>query len=213
MVEVIATRADGIRLALGHTLIQPFVGEKFDSEVFMRAFGRIEKNAALAVPERLLDVIIPVSAIRTGYDWDEVGQDLLIWLLANHGAAPREGEASCVVPVAAKARNGPLQLPVILRTMHLPGMAGSCLIARDKMSGTLEAIVEKALRTKLAKLVATAADKRLLLLERDQVALGDSQIYAQIAKLAPSFPDLARIEEIWMANTAILSSEQWHHFR
>ena len=211
-VEVIATRLDGIRLALEHTLIQPFVGEKFDSEVFMRAFGRIEKNAGLTVPERLLDVIIPVSAIPKGYDWDEVGQDLLNWLMANHAGAPREGEASYVVPVAAKARNGPLGLPVTLRTMHLPGMAGSCLIARDKMPGTLEAIVEKALRTKIPKLVATAAEKRLLLLERDQIALGDSQIYAQILKIAPSFPDLARIDEIWMANTAILSSEQWASF-
>jgi hypothetical protein len=211
-VEVIATRLDGIRLALEHTLIQPFVGEKFDSEVFMRAFGRIEKNAGLTVPERLLDVIIPVSAIPKGYDWDEVGQDLLNWLMANHAGAPREGEASYVVPVAAKARNGPLALPVTLRTMHLPGMAGSCLIARDKMPGTLEAIVEKALRTKIPKLVATAAEKCLLLLERDQIALGDSQIYAQIVKIAPSFPDLACIDEIWMANTAILSSEQWASF-
>jgi len=211
-VEVIATRLDGIRLALEHTLIQPFVGEKFDSEVFMRAFGRIEKNAGLTVPERLLDVIIPVGAIPKGYDWDEVGQDLLNWLMANHAGAPREGEASYVVPVAAKARNGPLALPVTLRTMHLPGMAGSCLIARDKMPGTLEAIVEKALRTKIPKLVATAAEKRLLLLERDQIALGDSQIYAQIVKIAPPFPDLACIDEIWMANTAILSSEQWASF-
>ena len=211
-VEVIATRVDGIRLALEHTLIQPFVGEKFDSEVFMRAFGRIEKNAALTVPERLLDVIIPVSAIPKGYDWDEVGQDLLNWLQAHHAAAPREGEASYVVPVAAKARNGPLALSVTLRTMHLPGMAGSCLIARDKMPGTLEAIVEKALRTKIPKLVATAAEKRLLLLERDQIAFSDSQIYAQIVKIGPSFPDLARIDEIWMANTAILSSERWASF-
>jgi hypothetical protein len=211
-VEVISTRADGIRLALEHTLIQPFVGEKFDSEVFMRAFGRIEKNVALTVPERLLDVIILVSAIPKGYDWDEVGQDLLNWLLANHAVAPREGEASYSVPVAANTRNGPLALPVTLRTMHLPGMAGSCLIARDKMPGTLEAIVEKALRTKIPKLVATAAEKRSLLLERGQIALGDSQIYAQIVKIAPSFPDLARIDEIWMANTAILSSEQWVSF-
>ena len=62
-VEVIATRVDGTRLALEHTLIQPFVGEKFDSEVFMRAFGRIE-NPALTLAERQLDVIIPVNAIR-----------------------------------------------------------------------------------------------------------------------------------------------------
>jgi hypothetical protein len=211
-VEVIATRADGVRLALEHTLIQPFVGEKFDSEVFMRAFGRIEKNLALTLPERQLDIIIPVNAIPKGYDWDEVGQDLLNWLLKNHAGTPQEGMASYDVPVAAKAKNGPLSLPITLRTMHLPGMAGSCLISRDKMPGDLEAIVEKALRTKIPKLLAAVVDKRILLLERDQIALGDSEIYRQIVKLSPAFPVLARIDEIWIANTAILASEQWAYF-
>jgi hypothetical protein len=211
-VEVIATGADGKRLALEHTLIQPFVGEKFDSEVFIRAFGLIEKNPELIRPERNLDVIIPVQAIPKGYNWDEVGKDLLIWLLANHSAAPQEGQSSHVVPVAATSKNGPLALTITLRTMHLPRMAGSCLISRDKMPGDLEAIVEKALRTKIPKLVATAADKRILLLERDQISLGDNEIYRQIAKLAGSFPDLARIDEIWFANTSILASENWTYF-
>lgn len=211
-VEVIATRPDGTQLALEHTLIQPFVGEKFDSEVFSRAFVRIEKNPALTLPERNLDVIIPVHAIPKGYDWDEVGKDLLDWLLENHPAAPQEGLSSHVVTVAATSKNGPLALPITLRTMHLRGMAGSCLIARDKMPGDLEAIVEKALRTKIPKLVATAADKRILLLERDQIALGDHEIYRQIVKLRGAFPDLARIDEIWIANTSILASEHWASF-
>jgi hypothetical protein len=195
-VEVIATRPDSTRLALEHTLIQPFVGEKFDSEVFIRAFGRIEKNPALTLPERNLDVIIPVHAIPKGYNWDEVGKDLLDWLLANHTAAPQEGESPHLVLVAATSKNGPLTLPITLRTMHLPGMAGSCLIARDKMPGDLEAIVEKALRTKIPKLVATAADMRILLLERDQIALGDHEIYRQIVKLSGAFPDLARVDDL-----------------
>jgi hypothetical protein len=211
-VEVIATRADGTQLALEHTLIQPFVGEKFDSEVFMRAFGRIEKNAALTLPGRNLDVIIQVHAIPKGYDWDEVGKDLFNWLLANHNAAPQEGQSSHLVHVAAASKNGPLALPITLRVMHLPGMAGSCLIARDKMPGDLQAIVEKALRTKIPKLVATAVDMRLLLLERDQIALGDNEIYRQIVKLEPAFPDLARVDELWIANTSTLASEHWAYF-
>ncbi|MGA2215347.1 MAG: hypothetical protein ABSH31_18885 [Bryobacteraceae bacterium] len=211
-VEVIATRTDGTRLALEHTLIQPFGGEKFDSEVFIRAFGRIEKNPALTLPERHLDVIIPVNAIPKGYNWDEVGKDLLSWLLANPTAAPREGDISHIVHVAVTSKNGPLALAVTLRTIHVPGMAGSCLIARDKMPGDLEAIVEKALRTKIPKLVATATDKRILLLERDQIALGDNEVYRQVVKLSIAFPDLAHIDEIWIANTSILPSEHWAYF-
>ena len=207
-VEIVATRADGLRLALEHTLIQPFVGEKFDSEIFMRAFGRIEENHALIVPERNLDVILPVNAIPKGYNWGDVGKDLLTWLLANHTDAPQEGQSSYVVRVAATSKNRPLALTITVRTMHLPGIGGSCLIASDKMPGDLEVVVEKALRTKIPKLAATAAEKRILLLERDQIGLGDSEIYRQIVNPAPAFPDLAKINEIWIANTSILAPEQ-----
>jgi hypothetical protein len=168
-VEVIATAKDGRRLALEHTLIQPFVGEKFDSQIFVRAFGRIEKNPALVLTERNLDVIILVHAIPKGYDWDEVGQAVLTWLLANHAGAQQEGEWAHIVPVAATGKNGPLALTITLSPMRLPGMSGSCLISRHKMPGDLGAIVEKAVRTKVPKLVRTLADKRILLLEREMV--------------------------------------------
>ncbi len=211
-VEVIATKADGIRLALEHTLIQPFVGEKFDSEAFTKAFGRIEKNPTLVMSERLLDVIIPVHAIPKGYNWDEVGLDLLAWLIVKHAGAAKDGESEYIVPVGRSSKSGPFQLNITLRTMSLPGMAGNCLISRDKVPGDLEKVVEKALKTKVPKLVKTVADKRLLLLERDQIALGDSQIYREVARLAPRFPDLAKIDEIWIANTSILGSEAWACF-
>lgn len=53
---------------------------------------------------------------------------------------------------------------------------------------------------------------RILLLERDQIALGDHEIYRQIVKLSGAFPDLARVDEIWIANTSILASEHWASF-
>jgi hypothetical protein len=211
-VEVVATKTNGMKLALEHTLIQPFVGEKFDSEAFMTAFGRIHKNPALALPERSLTVVIPVHAIPIGYDWDEVGRDLLEWLVANHRGAPKEGETQCTVPVGSSPKNGRLQLSITLQTMSLPRTAGYCLIGRGKMPGDLGEIVEKALRTKIPKLVKTVADKRILLLERDQRVLGDSQVYGELVRLAPQFADLAKVDEIWHANTFILASEGGAYF-
>jgi hypothetical protein len=52
----------------------------------------------------------------------------------------------------------------------------------------------------------------VLLFERDQIGLGDSQIYEEVARLARSFPDLVRIDEIWFVNTAIYESEGWAYF-
>jgi hypothetical protein len=211
-VEVIAINRCGATLALEHTIIQPFVGEKFDSEVFIRAFGCIERNPALIVPGQNLDVIIPVGAIPKGYDWTEVGTDLLAWLVANRSSLPSDGNATFTVPIGKSAKNGPLQLPFTLQTTSLPGTPGNCLIARSGVPANLSMIVEKALTTKLPKLTATNVDRRILMLETDQISLGHSQIYLEIVKLAPNFPALANVDEIWFAGTSGLSSEQFVWF-
>jgi hypothetical protein len=90
-VEVIATAPEGATLALEHTLIPTFVGEKFDSEVFMKAFGRIEKNPSLVIPERNLDLIIPAHAIPKGYMGHSEG------VLSQSSAAKLPGVAQEVI--------------------------------------------------------------------------------------------------------------------
>lgn len=210
-VEVVATRGDGVTLALEHTLIQPFSGEKFDTDKFMKAFARIERNPDLTLAARGFDVIIPVGALPVGYDWGKVGDDLLNWLNANHRSVP-EGDSQYTIPVGRSSKNGPLALTVALRVTSLPGMDGYCLISRDRMPGTLAATVETALKTKIPKLVTTAADKRILFFERDQISLGENQIYDEIVKLAPAFPDLRRVDEIWFVNTSLHQSEGWVYF-
>jgi len=195
---------------LEHTLIQPFVGEKFDSHVFSKAFGQIEKNPALTLPERRLDVIIPVHAIPKGYDWDEIGDGLLSSLTTNHVGLPSKGESSYIVTIGSKSKNSALSLTITLRTMHLPGVAGSCRISRGEMPGDLGTVVDKALRTKIPKLVRTTADKRILLLERDHVVHSEGQVYGEIVRLAPIYPELARVDEIWFADTACAG---WTWFR
>jgi hypothetical protein len=52
----------------------------------------------------------------------------------------------------------------------------------------------------------------VLLFERDQIAPGDNQIYEEVVTLAPAFPDLARIDEIWFVNSSIYASEGWAYF-
>jgi len=212
-VEVIATRGDGQTVAIEHTIVQPFLGEKSDSNAFMQAFGSIEKNPDLVVVERSMTVVIPAGAIPKGYKWKEVGADLLAWLNANHTTAPMEGDASFTVPVASSSKLGPLRLPIVLQSMHIPGHAGSTVISRGPMPKTLPEIVEEALSRKLPKLVKTVADRRILLIEREQIGLGDMQIIREIERLAPEFPDLKDVHEIWIVETSIQASDGWVYFR
>jgi hypothetical protein len=212
-VEVLATRADGTTVAIEHTIVQPFVGEKTDSNTFGKAFGLIEKNPDLAVPERDMIVAIPVGAIPVGYKWEEVGNDLLAWLKANHRLAPKDGESTHLVPVGSSSKLGPLSLRIKLQTSHLPGHPGLTVISRGPMPKNLGDIVEEALNRKLPKLVNTVADRRILLFERQHVSLGDMQIMKEIEKLWSYFPQLDDVHEIWIVDTSILDSEGWIYFR
>jgi len=210
-VEVRATKLDGTSLALEHTLVQPFVGEKFDSERFLRAFLRINNNPALVSPERHLEVIIPVGALPVGYPWDVIGDGVLTWLLREHGVLP-EGRTEHVLSVGGSSKNRPLTLHIAVENNKAPGLRGHCHISRNQVPQDLGSNVEKALKTKLPKLVNTPADKRILLFERDQMFPGDNEIYAEVAKLWATFPELAKVDEIWFANTAIYETEKWVSF-
>ena len=211
-VEVLATRSDGVTLALEHTLIQLFSGEKEDSTRFTKIFSRIERSPILVVPERNLVIFIPIRAVTTGYRWDEIGEELLSWLVANHTGMP-EGYSKHIVSVGISSKKGPLRLQIgIQNTIH-PGLSGCCLISsNDKVPNDLGNSVEKVLTKKLPKLVKTHADKRILLLERDQIPPAPQLIYDELAKRQATFPRLAKVDEVWFVNTAFYQTDKFISF-
>src|ERR1700722_5412903 len=64
-VDQLATRkSDGRTVAVEHTIIEPFVGDKEDFAAFEAAFLAIEQDTTLVVPGRWLEVFVPVGALR-----------------------------------------------------------------------------------------------------------------------------------------------------
>ena len=61
--------------------------------------------------------------------------------------------------------------------------------------------VRNALEAKLPKLAGTNAQKRLLMLERDQWHLDHETIAIQIEDVRSDFPLLKSIDELWIAET------------
>jgi len=203
-VEVIATRGDGTKLAIEHTLIELFKGEKYDSTIFTEAFAaRIEKNPALIIPGRALDVMIPVGALVGVKDRDEAGEMLFTWLKANHASIPA-GESEHTVII-----NGSIPLKVKLKSVDTGDSTGYCWLGRCDKPNTLDTIVEKAIQRKVPKLARANADKKLLFLQREHSSMSETEILADIEKLAPLHADLAKIDEIWFANTSSMESEGW----
>ena len=71
----------------------------------------------------------------------------------------------------------------------------------NKVGNDFGDVVRRALSTKVPKLTKQRADKRVLILERRHMNLVPKQILDEIRKQAPSFPQLAAVDEIWILET------------
>lgn len=199
-VEALATRADNRTLAIEHTLIESFVGEREDLERF-KAFLPIEDDPALRQSDRIVYINVPRGALPKGTRWEPIVTSVHRWLLANLAKLNAEdGYQYCDCPVAGPGIAVPFEIKLQITITPSAGSDRGPLIRRygpTDVGGS----VEKALTTKLPKLVKTVADVRILLLERSQWSLSEKQIWQEIQNRAAAFPLLAAITEIWFAET------------
>jgi len=75
------------------------------------------------------------------------------------------------------------------------------LVVQEQVEDSLDKVIEKALRKKPSKLVNTMAVKRILLLERQHMNLPPQKMLDEIEKRKAEFPDLTRVDEIWILET------------
>jgi len=200
-VDALVTRADGRTMAIEHTLIQPFVGDKSDCAMFEKAFLRIKNYKSLAVPGANISVYVPagiLNGIRKPKKQADVVNSIHSWIAENR-LHLREGEHkySCDIPG---------RLPVTLTVKrHVSGRPhpnpGTILVGRQQVKNDLNEVIEQALRDKLRKLVNTKADRHLLLLERDQFNFFPDLIFAEIERQRANFPLLESVHEIWHVET------------
>ena len=194
-IEAVAHDAHGHRLAVEHTLIQPFEGQKSDDLPFLKGFERLRLDDSLRVPDRLIEVIPPAFAIPRGFDWDAVGQTVHDWF---KGARLTfgDGDSWHTIP------NLPFKLEVLVQTMDIAGTEGvvsvSRLLPKDR---PFREVLRIALARKIPKLVATPAETRILLLEDASSAIGFRQVIEGIDVCREEFPQLSDVTAIWVVKT------------
>jgi hypothetical protein len=209
-VEAVARRADGQTLAIEHTLIEFFIGERTDLERF-KPFLVIESDASLSVPGKIIDVNVPrgvLDRLKAG-EQDRIVKGCHEWLRDNIGTFPTgDSMQTCHVRSSGGAPAVDLQLQV--RVVEELDFEGKPPLIRRYGPVNVGETVERALRAKLPKLAATAASKRLLILERRQFALDEKQIHDEIETRRPTFPELATIDEIWIVETVAAAPNLTH---
>lgn len=193
-VEAIAVNESGATLAIEHTLLQPFVGEREDTTRFLTAIGSLEQDASLRLRKYSVDIIFHIGVIPRGVDWSAINPAIREWIRDNIGAFPI-GRSNHIIP------NLPFELPVAVVKSELPRDEGMIFFMRYEPPTSLSEVTRTSFAKKLPKLAATDVDRRILLLERNDIAHGNGTTHDSIKTVSEEFPEMAQIDEIWVVIT------------
>ncbi len=202
-VDVLAVRlSDGKRLAIEHTIIQPFVEEKADYVSFVKSLFQIESDISLAIPNRHTQVFVPVGTLKKqpGQAREAIAGSVHNWIREKR-LTLRDGTSQYDCPLTIPGQP-PGSITLTVKQSVLQRQSPGVLhVRRQQVGNSLDKVVNTALSKKLPKLLNTEADKRLLMLERQHMNLLPEQILDEIQKARPMFPALASIDEIWILET------------
>lgn len=192
-------------MAVEHTRIQAFPGEKADNAMFERLLGPLDRHPKLLEPGINTWLSIPVGSISKGLDWQSLQSELLEYLRNHLPSLSIGGHRLEFV-------SGDFRLPlmVVRQLNRQPGHPGNFLVSRQRPLPSNRDVIAKAFNDKLPKLAAAKADVRILLFEQDSVAgyaPADARQYIDSGEVNSSeMPD-----EIWWLMTGALESEQYAH--
>lgn len=201
-IEAIAGAKNGKKLGVEHTKIQPFEGQKADDVPFLAGFEHLRTDLSLRLPNQFIDVLVPAKAIQKGVVWAELAPKVREWFIGARNTFPPDGESWHAIPDLG------FELKVLVQTMEIPSTEGSVVVGRLLPSGEPFAkVLRRALENKVPKLAATPADKRILLLEDEGVAIGFVKVTHGIDASVGDLPDLKKIDAVWCAHTMSWKSE------
>lgn len=191
-----ALASDGTTmLAIEHTLLQPFAGERYDTAVFLQTLATLDQAPHLMLPGLSVSLTFRVGAVPKRGDRAGIASAVEQWYVRERDRLPN-GRSQHVIP------DLPFTLETIVDRTPLDHPRGFFFIDRELPEARpLIETVQQALTTKVEKLTAAQADKRVLLLEREIPIFGNGQVGTHLEELRSQFPKLAEIDEVWIANT------------
>ncbi len=203
-VDAICRDSSGNLIAVEHTRIQAFPGEKTDNARFEEVLGKLDKHPDLLERGMFTGLSIEVGAIPKGVNWEKMQQELVLFL-QNHLPDLTVGRHQLTFSI------GSFKLDLrIEKRPHLDGHPGLFLVSRRWPGVPNDATIRKAFDDKLPKLARSGAARKILLFEQDSIAgavASDVDNY-----LASNVTDTALLpDEIWCLWTAALETEQYAH--
>jgi len=192
----------GVLLAVEHTLIEPFDGEKKDAARLLETIGGLDNHPDLALPGHPITASLPVGAISTGSDWAQIAEESLNKLKV---ALPALPEGDSTVPIEGASWNVSLQISKM--QVGTESNPGAFRVGRVWPGDPGTELVVRALERKIPKLSAFVGGRRILLLEQDAIAGTTERQFEQLPDDQHVRDLLGRIDEVWSVKTPGLRGE------
>lgn len=184
-------------LAIEHTLVEPFLGNRTEIERLRRWFKPIEGDEALHQEGVASYVYIDRPALATPARCQRLAGSLRLWLRGVLPGVKVNGQryrftcdcgpslGSFLVEIRRVALNSGRSAVRVLRlaNVDLPG------------------VLSRSLERKVAKLLATGATTCILLLERESWAFSEEDVVAELRRQRVQWPELGNVDEVWIVET------------
>jgi hypothetical protein len=200
-VDALATGPSNSRLAIEHTLLEPFAGERYDTNVFVQAVAPLHMKASLISPGVDVSLYFHVGAIPKGVRWPDVPAHIEAWY-GSVGVGLPFGRTTVAIPSVS------FDLQAVIDKEAVVG-AGHFFVERWMPEGTLLPTVRRALAHKLGKLATERANRRVLLLEKNTWPWGYVAICEAIEALRFEYADLSVLDHAWVINTCALETDDY----
>lgn len=200
-IDALCVDGRGNRLAVEHTLIQPFEGEKADRAVFIKALAALENDPRLVVPGFAIDATQTVNCVPSGVQRSNL-------------SALIRSDLEKVLPILPVGQSkidvtvGNSSIPLTIYKDLVPqGEQPSFSTARIWPGDSGPELVMKALRDKIPKLAVYTDATKLLLFEKDAVAGTVESQFGQLPATAEIEELLRQVDAIWMVNSCYIEPE------
>lgn len=191
----------GNRLAVEHTLIQPFEREKGDRAMFIQALAALENDPRLVVNGFAINATQTVNSVPGGVQRSNL-------------SALLRSDLERILPILPAGRSkidvavGKSSIPLtIYKDVVPPGEQSSFSTARIWPGDSGPELVLKALRDKIPKLAVHTDATKILLLEKDAIAGTVESQFGQLPATIEVDELLRQIDAIWTVNTCHIESE------
>ena len=198
-VQAIGMEDTGRTTAIEHGRLEGLGPAPSDVQRFLDAVRPIGADWSLHVREHQIDVAVAIDLVRSPIDLKLVAASIRAWCV-RHVATVPVGSSTHVITVAG------VGLHLRVEKLRCPGDPGGLRILHADPPRYFETVVHDYLERHLGKLVSASADRRVLLFENSDGTWCAGQLRAEL-RGSVEFADLNRVDEIWIADTALRFAE------